>query len=159
MDSLVLDPDMLSSMRQLVENRLETNFDDFVSGKGQGLIGLLCGPPGLGKTFTAEAIAEVARRPLYAVTSGALGSTAPEINKNLSAILGLCAHWNAVLLLDEADIFLAKRSLDDLERNAIVSVFLRELEYYRGIMILTTNQPELIDHAITFLLHIPYSGS
>ncbi len=37
-----------------------------------------------------------------------------------------------VVLLDEADVFLEQRSLANLERNALVSVFLRVLEYYDG---------------------------
>lgn len=124
-----------------------SNFDDFVKGKGLGLIGLLFGPPGSGKTLTAEAIAETAQMPLYVVSSGALGHQAKDIHDMLSNILRLASHWKAVLLLDEADVFLAQRSPVDIERNALVSVFLRELEYYQGILLLTTNQAEVIDEA------------
>lgn len=148
LSSLVISAPVLTSLRQLIQSHsLRAPFDDFVPGKGQGLIGLFSGQPGLGKTFTAEAIAETAEKPLYSISSGALGSAAHDINTNLRQIMNLCAHWQAVLLLDEADVFLAKRNIYDLERNAIVSVFLRELEYYPGIMILTTNQPEIIDAA------------
>jgi hypothetical protein len=45
-----------------------------------------------------------------------------------------------VLLIDEADVFLEKRTLTDVHRNALVSVFLRLLEYYEGILFLTTNR-------------------
>jgi SpoVK/Ycf46/Vps4 family AAA+-type ATPase len=122
-------------------------FDDFVAGKGKGLVGLLYGEPGLGKTYTAEAIAETARMPLYSVSSGALGSDVETISTRLTHILDLATHWRAVLLVDEADVFLTKRTIADLERNAIVSVFLREIEYYPGILILTTNRAESIDAA------------
>jgi hypothetical protein len=47
------------------------------------------------------------------------------------------------VLLDEADVFLAQRDSTDVQRNALVSIFLRKLEYYQGILILTTN---LITH-------------
>jgi hypothetical protein len=57
------------------------------------------------------------------------------------------ARWNAVLQLDECEIFLAKRG-DDLERSAIVGSFLRLLDYYRGILFLTTNRAEVLDHAV-----------
>ena len=148
LSSLVISAPVLNSMRQLIQSHsTRSPFDDFVPGKGQGLIGLFSGQPGLGKTFTAEAIAETAEKPLYSVSSGALGSNASDINTKLRSIMNLCAHWQAVLLLDEADVFLAKRTINDLDRNSIVSVFLRELEYYPGIMILTTNQPEIIDPA------------
>ncbi|KAI5361160.1 Putative AAA+ ATPase domain, ATPase, AAA-type, core [Septoria linicola] len=157
LSSLVISAPVLTSMRQLIQSHsCRSSFDDFVPGKGQGLIGLFSGQPGLGKTFTAEAIAETAEKPLYSVSSGTLGSSASDINMKLRKIMNLCAHWQAVLLLDEADVFLAKRNMYDLERNAIVSVFLRELEYYPGIMILTTNQPEIIDPAFQSRIHFCY---
>lgn len=43
-------------------------------------------------------------------------------------------------MLDEAEVFLEERTQADLQRNALVSVFLRALEYYDGILILTTNR-------------------
>lgn len=47
---------------------------------------------------------------------------------------------DAVVLLDEADVFLEQRSFQNLKRNALVSVFLRVLEYYDGILLLTSNR-------------------
>jgi SpoVK/Ycf46/Vps4 family AAA+-type ATPase len=136
----------------IAHSRSSSSFDDFVKGKGRGLIGLFFGPPGAGKTLTAEAIAETAHMPLYAVSSGALGHEATQIHDRLSVILKLAGHWKAVLLLDEADVFLAQRTITDIERNAIVSIFLRELEYYQGILLLTTNQVEVIDEAFQSML-------
>ena len=52
-----------------------------------------------------------------------------------------------ILLLDEADVFLHKRSMTDLMQNALVSVFLRQLEYYQGILIMMTNMMKQIDPA------------
>lgn len=52
-----------------------------------------------------------------------------------------------MVLLDEADVFLEQRTLADLERNALVSVFLRVLEYYEGILILTSNRVGTFDEA------------
>ena len=56
-------------------------------------------------------------------------------------------RWNAILLLDEADVFLEKRELNSLKRNELVSIFLRLLEYYEGMMFLTTNRVSTIDPA------------
>ena len=85
--------------------------------------------------------------PLYTVSSGALGHEVEDIYENLTLILELATHWKAVLLLDEADVFLARRTMADLERNAIVSIFVRELEYYQGFLLLTTNQADILDDA------------
>ena len=73
------------------------------------------------------------RKPLYVVGAGDLGTTAAKLDENLTRIFKISAGWSAVLLIDEADVFLEERSLHDLERNAMVAVFLRELEYFRGI--------------------------
>ncbi|KAM6519911.1 hypothetical protein FALCPG4_013485 [Fusarium falciforme] len=122
-------------------------FDDFIEGKGKGLILLLAGPPGVGKTLTAESIAEELKRPLYRVGAGDLGLEADDVESSLKEAFRQCSHWNAVLLIDEADVFLEKRSSDRLAQNELVSVFLTSLEYYQGVLILTTNRTEEIDPA------------
>jgi SpoVK/Ycf46/Vps4 family AAA+-type ATPase len=103
--------------------------------------------------LTAEAIAEVSRRPLYVISSGQLGHDPANIHEQLKQIFELAEHWDAVVLLDEADIFMATRNDLDLARNAIVSVFLRELEYFQGIIILTTNRATSIDSAFQSRIH------
>lgn len=117
-----------------------TGYDDVVEGKGKGLIGLLSGGPGCGKTLTAEAVAEVTTRPLYMVSAGELGTAPEKVDAQLTLVLELSYRWGAVLLLDEADVFLQERDTKDVARNALVSIFLRQLEYFQGILILTTNR-------------------
>jgi hypothetical protein len=56
------------------------------------------------------------------------------------------------VLLDEANVFMEQRSLDDLQRNVLISVFLRLLEYYDGILILTSNRVGTLDE--TFMSRI-----
>jgi len=68
------------------------------------------------------------------------------LEEQLSTIFRLAHHWKAILL-DEADVFVQLRSFVN-PYNALVSVFLRTLKYYRGIMILTTNRVKDIDDAI-----------
>lgn len=101
-----------------------TAFDDFVTDKGKGLVMLLCGSPGVGKTYTAEAIAEMAKVPLYMISAGELGSVSSQVEQALDKALGLCRRWKAMLLLDEADVFLGKRLMagnTSIERNELVS--------------------------------------
>ena len=124
-DKIVLPPARKRMVRALVKHSCDS-FNDVVRGKGEGSVFLLYGEPGVGKTLTAEGICEMLHKPLYTVSLGQLGSTAAALEKNLDAILTLCARWDALILLDEADIFLEKRSsTGSLERNAMVSVMLR----------------------------------
>lgn len=62
-------------------------------------------------------------------------------------VLELCAGWNAIALLDEADVFLEQRTNSDILRNAMVCVMLRLLEYHPGILFLTTNRVRTFDPA------------
>lgn len=101
----------------------------------------------MGKALTAESVAELLRRPLYMVGSTELSSRPPELEVNLRSTLSLATAWDAVLLIDEADVFLEQRNLHELERNALVSVALRVLEYHRGVLFLTTNRIKTFDEA------------
>jgi hypothetical protein len=44
-----------------------------------------------------------------------------EVESNLDFNFQLAEAWGCVLLLDEADVFLAERDAPDVERNALVS--------------------------------------
>jgi hypothetical protein len=122
-------------------------FRDIVGHKGIGAIILACGPPGTGKTLTAEVYSEVMGRPLYTVQASQLGTDPDDLEDNLLKIFARAARWNAICLLDEADVYVRTRG-DDLQQNAIVGVFLRVLEYYNGVLFMTTNRSDLVDDAI-----------
>ncbi|RPA77996.1 hypothetical protein BJ508DRAFT_161466 [Ascobolus immersus RN42] len=158
-DTLVLPNSSKEIVKALVEthtgSRMEsTTIDDIIQGKGRGLVSVLHGPPGTGKTLTAESIAELLHKPLYMVSSGELGTTAHVLEEGLNRILDIAHTWDAVLLLDEADVFLEKRTMHDLHRNALVSVFLRLLEYFQGILFLTTNRVQSFDEAFQSRIHV-----
>ncbi|KAL4800787.1 hypothetical protein BDV19DRAFT_352151 [Aspergillus venezuelensis] len=132
---------------------------DIVERKGKGLVILLYGPPGVGKTSTAETVAIKAQKPLFAISVADVGITAKNVEANLARIFALATTWQAILLIDEADVFLQSRSLavaagNNTERNALVSVFLRVLEYYQGILVLTTNQIAQFDIAVHSRIHV-----
>ena len=63
----------------------------------------------------------------------------------LKEVFNYAVAWKAILLLDEADIFLQERSIDDVNRNALVSIFLRELEYYDGILFVSEPFGQIYD--------------
>ncbi|KKA23716.1 AAA family ATPase [Rasamsonia emersonii CBS 393.64] len=156
-DSLVLPDNQKSIVRALVESHTfhaAQNIDDVIQGKGKGLVAVLHGPPGTGKTLTAEGIAELLKRPLYMVSAGELGTDSRTLEGELNKILDIAHSWGAVLLLDEADVFLEKRTIQDIHRNALVSIFLRLLEYFQGILFLTTNRVETFDDAFQSRIHI-----
>ncbi|KAK1706643.1 hypothetical protein BDP67DRAFT_547794 [Colletotrichum lupini] len=147
-NSLVADEDMKMLILALVTNQIDAKRGtDVIDNKGNGLIMLLHGSPGTGKTFTAESVAEVAKKPLYSVTCGDIGTNPADVEKYLESVFHLGKIWDCVVLLDEAEVFLEQRTLQDLQRNALVSVFLRALEYYDGILILTTNRVGTFDEA------------
>jgi SpoVK/Ycf46/Vps4 family AAA+-type ATPase len=102
----------------------------------------------VGKTLTAEAISERLQRPLYSISAGDLSAQAEELEVQLTRTFRVASNWKAVLLLDEADVYLQRRDGLQLERNRLVATFLRTLEYYPGIFFLTTNMLQDFDAAI-----------
>ncbi|KAK8075707.1 hypothetical protein PG997_010370, partial [Apiospora hydei] len=127
---------------------------DFIEGKGTGQIILLHGPPGVGKTYTVEAVAQYLHRPLLALTIADIGTVETKVEQELIKWFTLAEAWNAVLLVDEADIFLERRQNRDLARNGLVSAFLRRMEYFKGLLFLTTNRVGQIDDAFISRVHV-----
>ncbi|KAF3065892.1 putative aaa family atpase protein [Daldinia childiae] len=159
-DSLVLQSntkEIVKNPKALVESHKyhpAASIDDVIQGKGKGLVAVLHGPPGTGKTLTAEGISEYLKCPLYMVSAGDLGTDSRYLEAELQKILDICHAWGAILLLDEADVFLEKRNMHDIHRNALVSIFLRQLEYFQGILFLTTNRVQTFDDAFQSRIHI-----
>jgi hypothetical protein len=92
--------------------------------------------------------------PLLRITSGDLGTKAGEAEKKIQEAFRLASAWKAIILLDEADVFLAKRKTGDIGRNAFVTIFLTSMEYYAGTLMLTTNQPDVFDEAVQSRIHL-----
>ncbi|KAL9594135.1 MAG: hypothetical protein Q9219_007198 [cf. Caloplaca sp. 3 TL-2023] len=130
-ERLVLPKDHKELILALIESQIanKETFDDVISGKGES-------------SHSEDAI------------NPESGLSSSEVETALSNVLEMCTKWNAVLLIDEADVFLEQRSAHDLERNKLVSIFLRILEYYEGILFLTTNRVENIDAAFQSRIHI-----
>jgi hypothetical protein len=122
---------------------------DPISRKGKGCIFLCYGPPGTGKTLTAESIAEKLHRPLWTVSALELMPDVETVEENLIEILDIAYSWRAIVLMDEADIYLEKRisSAADPTRNVITGIFLRVLNYNKGVLFLTTNHVTALDDA------------
>ncbi|RFU78686.1 p-loop containing nucleoside triphosphate hydrolase [Trichoderma arundinaceum] len=134
--SLILDTQIKQQIQSLVQvySHQDLQFDDVIRGKGRGMVFLLHGEPG--------------------VDVAALGTTAASVEEGLKNVFRFAERWKAVALLDEADVFLNRREITNLEQNSLVAVFLRVMEYYEGILFLTTNRISAIDQAFKSRIHL-----
>lgn len=146
LNKLVLPDNVRTLVQGLFSSHVSDMFGDMLSFKHGGMIICAAGPTGVGKTMTAECFAEHTKRPLYPIELGELGTQLDQMEDRLQTIFSRARRWNAVLLLDEADVIFQKRDAD-LERSAIVGVFLRLLDYYSGFLFLTTNRLDTLDPA------------
>ncbi|KAL9110480.1 MAG: hypothetical protein Q9227_005024 [Pyrenula ochraceoflavens] len=155
---------MKSSQKNLVK-ALVSSHDfsgdprDRTKQKGKGLVVLLHGTPGSGKTLTAECAAEATEKALITTTMAEMNKyNVPWFfEEKLKKILQYAVTWKAIVLLDEADVFLEARKdrvADSADRNALVAVFLRLLEYFSGIVFLSTNRVRVFDAAMKSRIHL-----
>ena len=144
-EKLILPPEQ-TDLIDILTAEMDLLMDDIVAGKSGGTTVLCAGPAGVGKTLTAEVYSEIIKRPLYRVHSGQLGLSVAEMEQALKAALTRAQRWGAVMLIDEADVYIKRRD-DDIAANAVVGVFLRVLEYFNGLLFLTTNRVGDIDEA------------
>ncbi|KAL7773940.1 hypothetical protein CFE70_003908 [Pyrenophora teres f. teres 0-1] len=116
---------------------IKTIGQDIIPGKGNGFVVHLSGPPGTGKTLTAEALADEARRPFLRIQAETLRSGGEDLETTLEDAFRLATEWDALLLID---------------------ALMTSLEYYSGLLFLTTNFPENIDEAFASRidLHFEY---
>ena len=145
-DKLVLADDV-KELVDFVVTSVGKGMGDIVKGKSAGVIIMSMGLPGVGKTLTAEVYSEKIKRPLYTVEASQLGLTIEDLEKNLKLVLEQAVRWRALLMIDEADVYIHTRG-DDIKQNAVVGTFLRTLEYYQGVLFMTTNREVVIDDAI-----------
>lgn len=126
---------------------------------GRGVIILLCGPPGTGKTMSAMALSGELKKPLYNVEYHRLESKYfGETEKNIHEAFQMASENDYILLLDEADSVLTNRTSvscsGDAAQNRDTNVLLRELENFEGVAVLTTNLPDVLDGALSRRLNL-----
>lgn len=151
MDTLVVDEKRTTLLKALANSFVRQELSpkqskeqhwtaDFVKGKGSSQIFLLHGQPGVGKTYTAgelvmnrrplldwqadlrlECIAEYTKRPLMTLTCSDIGTKPYDVEVNLEKNFKKATKWGAILLIDEADIYLERRHQTDLTRNSLVA--------------------------------------
>ncbi len=138
---------LISNLEALRDENEADDKSKTIKAKASSSVILAKGPAGTGKTLTAEVYAEEIKRPLYEIQSGQIGTDPVKMEANLTAILSRSIRLRMPVLINEADVFIKKRG-DNVVQNAIVSVFLRLLEYHNGLVFLTTNRSDDIDPAI-----------
>ena len=119
---LVLPADRKTLLRSLVEAHDAdggAGFDDFVRGKGQGLVINLFGPPGVGKTLSAEATSEHVRRPLYVIGGGDLGTNGAQLDMMLQRVFDIATSWQAIVLIDEVSSLLPPLNARSIYTNLL----------------------------------------
>lgn len=77
-----------------------------------------------------------------------------QLDITLDRIFRIAKHLNTILLIDEADVFMENRSSYQSSHNRLVTVFLRKLEYYEGVLFLTTNRVMEFDEAVLSRIHL-----
>ncbi|WP_373054467.1 AAA family ATPase [Thioalkalivibrio sp.] len=120
---------------------------DLVGAKEGSL--LVYGPPGTGKTALAHHLAREADRPLIKRAASDLLSPFLGITEQkLAAVFREARDENAVLLLDEADSFLANRANARAQWSVTqTNELLVQIESFDGILVCATNFLEALDPA------------
>jgi ATPase family associated with various cellular activities (AAA) len=135
--------------------------------RGLGISVLFAGPPGSGKTMTAEVIANALRLNLYRIDlSAVVNKYIGETEKNLRRLFDAAEDGGAILFFDEADALFGKRSevKESLDRFANIEIdyLLQRMEAYRGLAILATNMKSALDTAflrrLRFVVNFPFPG-
>ncbi|KAI1433728.1 P-loop containing nucleoside triphosphate hydrolase protein [Xylaria sp. CBS 124048] len=156
-DALILPEKQKGLLRSLVvSHQYSENPRDRSPQKGRGLVILSHGTPGTGKTLTVEAIAEVSKKAILSASIGELRNTnilsdSRAFETELRRLLQYATIWQAIVLFDEADIV---GHNNDVDRNALVAKFIRELEFFSGIAFLTMNRVNSLDMATRSRIHL-----
>jgi AAA+ superfamily predicted ATPase len=165
-DDLILPQDSTQILHQIIATIRQRSkvYEEWGMGgntrRGMGITALFYGPPGTGKTTAAEIIARELQLDLYRVDlSQVVSKYIGETEKNLSKVFDSAETSGAVLLFDEADSMIGKRTdvKDSKDRyaNQEVSYLLQRMEAYSGLAVMTTNLPNAIDSA--FMRRIKFS--
>ncbi len=170
-EDLILPADTRSLLREMlgqVERReqvLEALGQSRVRQGERGIKALFSGPPGTGKSLSAEVLARSLGYPLFRVDLASVVSKyVGETEKQLGRLFSAAEESPCVLLFDEADALFGKRAevkgAQDRFANLEVSYLLQRLEAFDGVAILTSNLKRNIDEAFlrrfTFVVDFPF---
>ncbi len=164
-DDLVLPQSETATLRAIAALLRTTNNER----RGPGISALFAGPPGTGtstgKTLAAEVLARDLNLGLYRIDLSSLVSKyIGETEKNLRGVFEAAEQGGAILLFDEADALFGKRSeiedSHDRYANVEAGFLLQQMEAFRGLTILASNETAPLDPALlrclTFVVQFPF---
>ncbi len=131
---------------------------------GKGVSMVFSGPPGTGKSMSAQVVADTLGTALYRVDLAAVVSKyIGETEKNLQSVFEAAKKGHGVLFFDEADVLFSRRTevkdSHDKHSNMESAYLLQKMEEYEGVVILATNYIQNIDEAfkrrIRFFIEFP----
>lgn len=158
---------LIDDLRQRVEHRVTVLHRWGMgsgSGRGDGVVALLHGESGTGKTHVAEALASALGLPLVRIDlSRVVSKYIGETEKNLAAVFAEAEGFGALLFFDEADAVFGKRTgvkdAHDRYANIETNYLLQRLESFEGVALLATNLLQNLDDAflrrLHFVIHLP----
>ncbi|OPX90946.1 MAG: ATP-dependent zinc metalloprotease FtsH [Pelotomaculum sp. PtaB.Bin104] len=170
-DDIVLPPEQIKQLQNACN---QVKYRHIVYGKwgfeeklsyGKGLCVLFSGPPGTGKTMSAQVMAKELYLELYKIDlSQVVSKYIGETEKNLQQIFQEAQLSNAILFFDETDALFGKRSevrdSHDRYANIETAYLLQKIEEYEGVTILATNFIQNIDEAFmrrfNFIIEFPF---
>ena len=144
--------ELLETRCRLREPLLGAVSDALSNQLNAGVRVLLSGPSGTGKTLAARLLASVLGKELYALDlSAVVNKYLGETEKNLEAVFARAEQLDVILLLDEGDALLTRRTdvqtSNDRYANLETNFLLQRLETYEGILLITSNAADRIDPA------------
>ncbi len=157
LDDVILPPSLMEDVRSIIAaaETQDTVFNKWGFGEkirmGQSVTSVFYGKSGTGKTYTAEAIAFALGRKLKTIRASALTNKyVGETEKNIAAVFK-DADSDCVLFFDEADSFFHDRpegsDYQVIFLSRVTNLLLREIELFKGVIILATNRPLALDPA------------
>ncbi|TMW61087.1 hypothetical protein Poli38472_014548 [Pythium oligandrum] len=154
LDQVVLPEEHKASILQTVESyeafrkyRKKSGLEDTIS-YGTGLVLLLCGASGTGKTMTVNAVAHHLKKRVLLVDFPSLQGKrqeGAEADADLRGLFREADMSNAVLFFDECETIFKQR---DMGGDRLLNAMLTEIERYEGIVFLATNRPFDLDEAM-----------
>ncbi|MFM7361411.1 MAG: ATP-binding protein [Cyanobium sp.] len=122
--------------------------------QGRGVKALFSGPSGTGKTLAARQLAHHLGKHLFRIDLAAtVNKYIGETEKSLERALSAAEALDIVLLLDEGDALMARRTdvsnANDRYANLETNFLLQRLESFAGILVVTTNDANRIDSAFS----------